>query len=220
MEPFNSDKIVEKEIIKLKELFNIKAVVETGTYFGVTTKFFCENFDLVYGIELNDNYANKTRDLCRDHNNLNLVIDSSVNFLNNELKSLGEKFETILFYLDAHWDDYWPLIDEIKAISKNYYDKAIIVIDDFYVPNRNFQYDTYHNQICNYDYIVNDLNNCYSDYSYYYLNNSLRNLPKRDGQNGGVGKLYVIPNSLIKNKNIKNEDLFMIENNYNYSILI
>ncbi len=50
MEPFNSDKIVEKEIIKLKELFNVKAVVETGTYFGVTTKFFCENFDLVYGI--------------------------------------------------------------------------------------------------------------------------------------------------------------------------
>jgi len=37
---FNSDTKVCEEILKLKNLFDIKCVIETGSYEGNTTKFF------------------------------------------------------------------------------------------------------------------------------------------------------------------------------------
>lgn len=218
MSSFNSDPFIEKEIIKLKNLFQIKTVIETGTYLGETTKFMCENFEKVIGIEISDEYYSKTIETCYDKSNLNLVKDSSVNYLSANLKEIGKNEKTILFYLDAHWDSYWPLKDEIKSISENFHNKSIIVIDDFYVPNRNFQFDTYDGKNCNFEYIKDDLEKCYSKYVFYYLNKSYRNLPKRDGIIGGVGKIFIIPNDLIEEYNIKKEDLFFVENNYNYSI--
>lgn len=217
MPSFNSDKFVEKEIIKLKDFFNIKTVIETGTYLGETTKFMCENFEKVYGIEISDKYFNTTTQTCHDKLNLNLIKSSSVDYFNEKLKELGENEKTILFYLDAHWDNYWPLRDEIKSISENFYNKAIIVIDDFFVPNRDFQFDTYDGNVCNFDYIEDVINNCYSEYTFYYLDKTLRNLPKRDGTIGGVGKIFIIPNKLIEEYKIKKENLFYVENNYNYS---
>jgi hypothetical protein len=50
-----------------------------------------------------------------------------------EARQLGDR---PLFYLDAHWYDYWPLCDEIRLIS-NHLHEAIIIIDDFEVPGRN-----------------------------------------------------------------------------------
>lgn len=40
-----------------------------------------------------------------------------------------------LFYLDAHWYDYWPLPDKIRIITAKL-ENAIIIIDDFEVPDR------------------------------------------------------------------------------------
>jgi hypothetical protein len=218
MASFNSDSLVEKEIIKLRDFFKIKTAIETGTYLGETTKFFCDNFERVYGIEISENYYNKTAETCGNSPNLNLIKDSSVNYFNQKLKEISENEKNILFYLDAHWDNYWPLRDEIKSISKNFYDKAIIVIDDFYVPNRDFQFDTYNGNICNFEYIKDVVEECYSDFSFYFLNKSLRNLPKRDGNIGGVGKVFIIPNNLIEEYKIEKENLFFLENNYYYSI--
>jgi hypothetical protein len=39
-----------------------------------------------------------------------------------------------LFYLDAHWYDYWPLQDEVKTISK--LSQFVILADDFKVPGK------------------------------------------------------------------------------------
>jgi hypothetical protein len=217
MSAFNSDPQVENEILKLKKLFNVETVIETGTYIGETTKFFCENFKDVYGIEISENYYTKTKDTCIEKNNLNLILNSSTNFLNDNLLEIGKDKEVILFYLDAHWDNYWPLKDEIDAISKNYFNRAIIVIDDFYVPNRDFQFDTYNDNVCNYDYIKNNIENCYDGFQYYFLNKTQRNLPIRNGNIGGVGKIFIIPNLLIKKNNIKNETIFFEERGSFYS---
>lgn len=42
--------------------------------------------------------------------------------------------KNILFYLDAHWEDYWPLLDELKTIKKYNLSDSKIIIHDFYVP--------------------------------------------------------------------------------------
>ena len=53
------------------------------------------------------------------------------------------KMKKILFYLDAHSDDDYPLQDEIKYIVENY-KNFILLIDDFQVPEDDgYGYDSY-----------------------------------------------------------------------------
>jgi hypothetical protein len=210
---FNSDPVVQKEIERLKEIFNIKCAIETGTYNGETTKFLAQKFEEVYSVEITDHYFNESSNNCSNFNNVKIYKDSSEKFLSKILPTLENKFDNFLFYLDAHWENYWPLKDELKEISLHIKNRAIIVIDDFFVPQRNFQYDSYQNIKCDFDYIKDELNLCYDSFTYYYLNRTERNLPIRDGSIGGVGKIYVIPNSLIK----EDTNLFFTENNNNYS---
>ena len=54
-EPFAGDVITEYEFIKLKHKFDVKNVVETGSYVFSTTKWFGENIQTVYFDTLNDN---------------------------------------------------------------------------------------------------------------------------------------------------------------------
>lgn len=42
--------------------------------------------------------------------------------------------KNLLFYLDAHWEEYWPLLDELKTIKKYNLSDSKIIIHDFYVP--------------------------------------------------------------------------------------
>lgn len=66
--------------------------------------------------------------------NVELSLASSEEFIMNlvENKRLGN---LPLFFLDAHWHDYWPLVDEIAAISSSR-STAIVIVDDFEVPDR------------------------------------------------------------------------------------
>ena len=57
-EPFAGDVITEYEFIKLKNKFNVKNVVETGSYVFSTTKWFGENFQTVYTYETNEHFYN------------------------------------------------------------------------------------------------------------------------------------------------------------------
>lgn len=51
------------------------------------------------------------------------------------------------FYLDAHWNDYWPLRDELSVVLS--LDRAIVVIDDFEVPDHpEWGYDIYKGEPC------------------------------------------------------------------------
>ena len=59
-EPFAGDVITEYEFIKLKNKFNIKNVVETGSFVFSTTLWFCQNFDMVYTYKPCRNYAIRT----------------------------------------------------------------------------------------------------------------------------------------------------------------
>ncbi len=47
----------------------------------------------------------------------------------------GKVGDLPLLFLDAHWQDYWPLLDELKAIQEHY-SKAVVIVHDFRVPGR------------------------------------------------------------------------------------
>jgi hypothetical protein len=55
-----------------------------------------------------------------------------------------------LFFLDAHWQSYWPLKDEIRAISPG---KGIIVIHDAQVPSSDLGYDVWDGHAISYEYL-------------------------------------------------------------------
>ena len=58
-----------------------------------------------------------------------------------------------------------------------------------------------------------------SGFTAFYLNKTQRNLPIRDGTIGGVGKLYVVPDKLVKQRNINKNLIYFQESGFNYSNL-
>ena len=51
--------------------------------------------------------------------------------------------QPVFFYLDAHWYNYNPLLDELKVIAKYNMNKSVIAIHDFKVPGKDFGYDKF-----------------------------------------------------------------------------
>jgi hypothetical protein len=90
-------------------------------------------------------------------------------FLEEKLKS-----KRLFFYLDAHWNNYWPLKDELTQKAKTHKDNCVIMIDDIKVPLRpEIRCDCYtiEGQFheCSYEYIEKELAKVFSDYNLYYL---------------------------------------------------
>lgn len=95
------------------------------------------------------------------------------------------KDRAVLFYLDAHREEHWPLLEEIQEIAKTHKDNCIIVIDDVKVPGKTkIPYDKYGVHECSYDYVKEELKQVFSDYSFHYI------IPKSVASRA---KLVVIP---------------------------
>lgn len=152
----------------LKKTYHIDAAVETGTFKGNTTAYLALLFDDVYTIEIVESTYQETKSKLKTFPNVHCFLGSSETVLPNLLSELKEK--RVLFYLDAHWEDHWPLREELNEISKTHYDNCIIVIDDFKVPNRpEIPFDKYNQDECSFDYIQDQLKQVFSEYEIHYL---------------------------------------------------
>jgi len=152
----------------LMDIFSIDTLVETGTYEGRTTAFFSMLGKQVHTIEVVQEIYEKTKDSLKDRSNITCYLGSSEKVLKDLLPSLQSK--PLLFYLDAHWYDNWPLLHELEEISKTHYDNCIIVIDDFKVPGRkDIPYDKYKKQECSIDYIYSHLQKLFSEYTIHFV---------------------------------------------------
>lgn len=184
MNPAYSDPELLKFTLELKQKLNLTKFLETGTYHGGTSKIISNYFDKIITIE-NDksNYEIAKLNL-NDTKNCDLYIGNSPEIMDKVI-DVGD--DSIFFFLDAHWEEYWPLIDELKVI-KNKNLKPVIAIHDFYVPgidgNAKFGFDSYYNQPLNFDYIKNSIENIYgNDYEIQYSTSSTTN----------SGVIYIYP---------------------------
>ena len=67
----------------------------------------------------------------------------SVAFLDRLSADPAVTAPTTLFYLDAHWEKQLPLGDEIAIVARSF-QKAIMVVDDFAVPDDpDYDFDDY-----------------------------------------------------------------------------
>ncbi len=156
----------------LKNKYHIDTVIETGTFMGSTAVCFSLLFDHVYTIEIVDSTYRKTKEYLDQFSNIQFYLGSSDKVLKDILPLVQHK--PVLFYLDAHWFDHWPLLAELEEICKTHQDNCVIVIDDFKVPGRpEIPYDRYGSQECSYEYIKPRLDEIFSGYTIHYL------IPKR-----------------------------------------
>ncbi len=156
----------------LKNEYHIDIVIETGTHLGNTTQFLATCFPEVHTIEIMETHCNRAKEIFKSQPNVHCHLGSSEKVLSELLPSLIDK--PIVFYLDAHWYDYWPLVDEIEEIAKTHKNNCVIVIDDFKVPGRNdLAYDAYvidgilHE--CSYEYIKAHMEKAFTDYNMHFL---------------------------------------------------
>jgi hypothetical protein len=184
MNPAYSDPELLQITLDLSKKFNLTTFFETGTYHGLSSKIISKYFDKIITIENNKNFYNISLDNLKDINNCILIHGNSSEIMEQELK---KEDNSIFFFLDAHWEDYWPILDELKIIKEKNL-KPVIAIHDFYVPSENgnarFGFDSYQGQPLDFNYIESSIKNIYGEnFEIQYSNSSTTN----------SGVIYIYP---------------------------
>lgn len=181
---FEGDEFIAVEIQKLIEKFKVKTIIETGTYLGATTKRFSVMAEEVHTVELIQQNHDYAKDNLMGFHNAFFYIGSSEDVLSRIVPPI--KGRSLLFFLDAHFYDFCPLIEELKVIADNGI-KPVIVIHDWKVDNRpELGYDSYNGQDFTFDWIQQHVESIYGVNGYEYHFNG-----KSEGAQRGV--IYIYP---------------------------
>jgi hypothetical protein len=131
---FAGDSVEKQGVDRIINILNIERIVETGTYIGKTSFYLAQKYPKlpVYSCEINPDFCSVARKNTQSCGNL-IIENVSSNVFIARLTQSDNK--STFFFLDAHWGDYLPLLDELKSILN---DKVLsfIIIDEFKVPNR------------------------------------------------------------------------------------
>lgn len=142
--PFNGQKFRQQIFNDLNREAAFKAIVETGTFRGVTTAFMAENTSIpIYTVESEPRfYHYATRNLNR-YKNVRVFNEDSRDYVEGLIKDGSVPKSDVFFYLDAHWNEDLPLFEEVKLIGDNWKD-VVIMIDDFEVADdSDYKFDDY-----------------------------------------------------------------------------
>lgn len=142
--PFNGQ-IFRQNIFKdLIKAFPLNAIVETGTFRGVTTKFMAAESALsVYTVEAVPRFFHYAKQNLQKSKKTQVFLGDSRQFIEQLSQDKIIPKQNVFFYLDAHWNDDLPLFKEIELIDKTW-SNTIVMIDDFKVPDDiGYQYDNY-----------------------------------------------------------------------------
>jgi len=141
---FNGQKGKKNIFNDLLLRYRFSNILETGTYIGDTAGYMAERSQLpVHSCEINQLLYSLAKMRLKAFPSISLYNLDSRDFLDR----LGNRPEIIrnecFVYLDAHWGKNLPLKEEISIISSRW-EKFIIMIDDFQVPNDGgYIYDCY-----------------------------------------------------------------------------
>ena len=179
----NGDRVAREEFARLVKDYQIRSIVETGTYHGITTEYLASLVPLVHSIEIDPRYQTIARQRVGKNKQVKLHLGNSPQVLDHILWGLPQPS---LFFLDAHWGGYCPLLDELRAMATMGIRDPVVVIHDFKVPDTTLGYDTYQGKPFSPDYVDPMLPFLYpKGYRTHYNDNSA------EGARRGI--LYVTP---------------------------
>lgn len=166
------DKIAVAKFEALQKQFGFEICYETGTNAGfgsVAASRFCDVVTIeidpdrqqrsVYNWLL-EGFALRYQDDCVIASQNGRVIRSYRGNSPEVLRRVAaqEHAKPPCFYLDAHWGEYWPLLDELKVIAELNHRNSIIIIHDFKVPGKPWSYCSYSGHDLDYAYVEDALN--------------------------------------------------------------
>ncbi|OGP76149.1 MAG: hypothetical protein A2Z40_05605 [Deltaproteobacteria bacterium RBG_19FT_COMBO_60_16] len=134
-------KRIFEEVLKK---YRFSCIIETGTHNGETTGYLSVRSKLpVYSSEINKNMYLLARMRLKNISGIYLYHSDSRAFI-KELSNNPEIVQSeVFFYLDAHWGNDCPLVEEIEQIASRW-EKFVIIVDDFQVPGDDgYGYDRY-----------------------------------------------------------------------------
>ena len=112
--------------LSLRDKFRLKAFVETGLGQGTSALWACQHFDMVVSIEADGELVDKFRANYPNSNAMIVHGDSAI-----EMIEVVNRLDIpALFWLDAHTDDYTPVLAELAAINMSPL-PHVIMIDDW-----------------------------------------------------------------------------------------
>ena len=130
------------EISKYIKEYNLKVLVETGTFQGDTVEYFKDMIPQIFSIELSDDFAANAKKRFSSSANVTIIQGDSGDILNHLVKEINQP---TIFWLDGHYssefyigDKYFitakgklntPIISELTAILKSDL-SHVILIDD------------------------------------------------------------------------------------------
>ena len=179
----NGDQIAREEFTRLVDRYKIKSIVETGTYHGVTTEFLASLSTLVHSVELDQRYLDIARQRVGNNEIVKLHFGNSPDVLNFILPDMPQP---AMFFLDAHWGGYCPLLDELNTMANNRIVNPVIAIHDFMVPGTTLGYDSYQGKPFSLEYVSSSLLPLYPRGCHFHYNDDTAEGARR-------GILYVTP---------------------------
>lgn len=162
---FENDHFARETFKLLIDANGIDVIIETGTYLGSTTEHFAQWVPEVHTIEIKQHHFDQAAKKLAGVRNVNMHLGNSADCLPGIIESLRANAKVFIF-LDAHWEDYNPLLDELDII-KDAGIRPIIAIHDFKVPDRpEFGFDSYNGQDYDWDWISEKIEMIYGEQGY------------------------------------------------------
>ena len=133
--PFNGQCGRQQIVVDLLRTFQFTHVVETGTFYGNTTEFLARETQLpVFTVEANRSAYEVAGLRLRNYPKVQLFFGDSRSFLHGLMSQTVTAASFPFFYLDAHWEEDLPLLEEIEIILR-IYPRFVAMVDDFQVPD-------------------------------------------------------------------------------------
>ncbi len=141
---FNDQDRRAEMMLELVNALRPELIIETGTYQGATTEWFADNTDAeIVTVESSEWFFSYAQYRLSRIPRIELIFSDSVKALNKLSSDPKSTSARTLFYLDAHWNDYLPLADEVALMVDNWPD-FVAVIDDFEVDDDSgYTFDDY-----------------------------------------------------------------------------
>lgn len=139
--PFGFDVTTALQVESLIRAYKCDGLVETGCHLGDTTEYLARRYPGIplQSCDLDYTSATFTRARLRQYRSVLVHHGDSADLLPSMLAG----YTTPLIFLDAHWEEKWPLPTELASIQR-----GVVVLDDFYIDHPRFGYDRYDGIAC------------------------------------------------------------------------
>jgi len=142
--PFNGQRRRTAAVAAMFKQIHFGTVIETGTYRALTTRHLRTVTDApIATVEVNPSYYRYSQRRLARLPNVSQFLGHSPAVLEQLRLDPAWHAEPVFFYLDAHWLNDLPLLDELAAIRRGWTEFAALV-DDFRVDGDDgYFYDDY-----------------------------------------------------------------------------